>query len=44
MTLNLELFGAGCGLVMLAWCAGLAVSYLFSINSSISRTPLDGGR
>lgn len=42
MTINFELFGAGVGLVMLAWICGLVVSYLFNINSAIGRSP--GGR
>ena len=39
MTINLELFGAGIGLVMIGWIAGLVVSYLFSVNIGISRMP-----
>ena len=39
MTLNLTLFGAGIGLVMIGWIAGLVVSYLFSINIGISQIP-----
>jgi len=42
MTINLTLFGAGVGLVMTVWIAGLVVGYLFSINIGISRIP--GGR
>lgn len=39
MTINIELFGAGIGLVMTGWIAGLVVSYLFSISSGISQIP-----
>ncbi len=39
MTLDLTLFGAGEGLVMTGWIAGLVVGYLFSINSAIGQIP-----
>lgn len=39
MTLNLELFGTGIGLVLVGWIAGLVVSYLFSINIGIGQIP-----
>lgn len=37
MELNLTLFGAGIGLVMSGWIAGLVVSYAFSIAKGIGR-------
>jgi hypothetical protein len=39
MTLNLSLYGAGIGLVMTGWIAGLVVGYLFSINIGLSQIP-----
>ncbi len=39
MEINIELYGAGVGLVMVGWIAGLVVSYLFSIIVSIGRIP-----
>ena len=37
MILDISLFGAGVGLVMVGWIAGLVVGYLFSINIGISQ-------
>jgi hypothetical protein len=31
MTLNLEAYGMGVGLVMVGWVAGMIVSYVFSL-------------
>lgn len=39
MNLDMTLFGAGVGLVMTGWIAGLVVGYLFSINIGISQIP-----
>ena len=39
MTLDVSLFGAGVGLVMVGWIAGLVVGYLFSINIGLSQLP-----
>ncbi len=43
MTINLNLFGAGVGLVLIGWMCGLVVSYLFGISSSIGRSPSKRG-
>lgn len=42
MTIDLQLYGTGVGLVMVGWISGLVVSYLFSINVGISRIPGSG--
>ena len=39
MDLNLTLYGAGIGLVMIGWMAGLVVSFLFSLNKNIGTLP-----
>jgi hypothetical protein len=39
MEINLTLYGAGLGLVLCGWTAGLVVGFLFSVNRNIGRLP-----
>ncbi len=42
MEINLALYGAGLGLVMCGWIAGLVVGFVFSINKNIGNLPSRG--
>ena len=35
MTLNIEAYGMGLGLIMVGWMAGIVVSYAFAMARSI---------
>ena len=42
MEINLTLYGAGLGLVLCGWVAGLVIGFLFSVNKSIGSMPTKG--